>query len=83
MTTARSQTGRMTDDRNKPMQASQWYVSVEERTVGPVPTDLIIRGLAEGKVPPDAMVCPVGATEWDWVASVEGSTTKSQTAMTL
>ncbi len=61
----------MTRDRDNPMHPDVWYVSVENRTVGPVTTELIMRGLESGKVPHDAMVCPVGATDWSWVSTVE------------
>ena len=60
----------MTDERNQQVHGIEWYVSVEDRTVGPVTTDLLIRGLTEGRVPPDAMVCPVGGSEWSWVSEV-------------
>jgi len=53
------------------MHPDVWYVSVENRTVGPVTTELIIRGLESGKVPHDAMVCPVGASDWSWLSTVE------------
>jgi hypothetical protein len=53
------------------IQPDQWYVAVEDRTVGPVTTELLIRGLENGRVPPEAMVCAVGTSKWDWVATVE------------
>jgi hypothetical protein len=53
------------------MHPNQWYVAVKDRTVGPVTTELLIRGLENGKVPPNAMVCPVGAAKWDSVATVQ------------
>jgi hypothetical protein len=55
----------------KPVTPNQWYVAVDNRTVGPVTTELIIRGLENGKVPPDAMVCAVGSQSWAWVSAVE------------
>jgi hypothetical protein len=61
----------MTRDRDNPMHPDMWYVAVENRTVGPVTTELILRGLESGKVPHDAMVCPVGANDWSWVSTVE------------
>jgi hypothetical protein len=61
----------MPDPGGKPVHPNQWYVAVENRTVGPVTTELILRGLANGKVPPDAMVCPVGSQSWAWVSTVE------------
>ena len=42
------------------MQATQWYVAVDDRTVGPVTTDLLLAGLEHGRVPRTARVCPVG-----------------------
>jgi len=53
------------------MQDAQWYVAVDQQTVGPVSTDQLMRGLASGKVPVDAFVCPVGAQAWQPVSSVE------------
>lgn len=61
----------MTHNGKKQMQPNRWYVSVENRTVGPVTTELLIRGLENGKVPPDALVCPEGASNWEWVSTVE------------
>jgi hypothetical protein len=46
------------------MQATQWYVAVEDRTVGPVTTDLLLAGLAHGRVPSSARICPVGGDQW-------------------
>lgn len=46
------------------MDSTQWYVAVDGNTVGPVSTELLMRGLSGGKVPVDALVCAVGDAEW-------------------
>lgn len=35
--------------------------------IGPVSTELLLRGIGAGAVPRDALVCEVGGTEWRWV----------------
>ena len=52
------------------MESTQWYVAVSGRTVGPVSTELLCRGLQNGKVPRDALVCVVGDAEWQAVSAV-------------
>jgi len=52
------------------MESTQWYVAVRGRTVGPVSTELLCRGLQNGKVPRDALVCALGDAEWQAVATV-------------
>jgi hypothetical protein len=52
------------------MRATQWYVAVEDRTVGPVTTELLLAGLTHGRVPTSARVCPVGGDQWLDVAHV-------------
>ncbi len=52
------------------MESTQWYVAVRGRTVGPVSTELLCRGLQNGKVPRDALVCALGDAEWQAVAAV-------------
>jgi len=47
-----------------------WYVAVDDTTVGPAPTDLVIRGIEHRKIPPEALVCPVGTGTWRPLASV-------------
>lgn len=42
----------------------QWYVSVAGNAVGPVSTDLVLRGIKHNKIAAEAFVCVVGATEW-------------------
>lgn len=41
-----------------------WFVAVGDRVVGPVDTDCLRRGIAAGKVPRDAQVCPAGDRTW-------------------
>ncbi|HVY49272.1 MAG TPA: hypothetical protein VHB21_25450 [Minicystis sp.] len=43
---------------------NQWYVSVGDTTVGPVSTDLVVRGIEHRKIPVEALVCAVGGTTW-------------------
>jgi hypothetical protein len=51
--------------------AQPWYVAVGETTAGPASTDLVIKGIEHRKVPPEAMVCAVGAARWVPLSSVE------------
>jgi hypothetical protein len=53
------------------MLSNDWYVAVEDRTVGPVSTEMLIRGIERGKVPVEAFVCPVGDSEWRTLEDVE------------
>jgi len=46
------------------MDSTQWYVSVDGKAVGPVTTELLIRGIEQGRVPVDALVCAAGEAEW-------------------
>lgn len=43
---------------------NSWYVSVGDATVGPVATDLVVRGIEHRKIPVDALVCVVGGSTW-------------------
>ncbi len=47
-----------------------WYVAVEDTTVGPAATELVIRGIEHRKIPPEALVCPVGTGTWRPLAAV-------------
>src|SRR5436190_19763157 len=50
---------------------SDWYVCVVGgEPVGPVSTELLVRGIESGKVPHDALVCQMGETEWHELFSV-------------
>jgi hypothetical protein len=51
--------------------SNPWYVAVEETTVGPAPTELVIRGIEHRKIPPEALVCQVGTARWTPLAGVE------------
>ena len=45
---------------------NRWWVTQRGREpIGPVETDLVVRGIAAGKVPGDALVCPVGGNRWE------------------
>ncbi len=48
----------------------QWYVTIEGNAVGPVSTDLVIRGIKHKKIATNAYVCVVGASEWQLLADV-------------
>lgn len=50
---------------------NQWYVTIEGNAVGPVSTDLVVRGIKHKKIATNAHVCVVGATEWQLLADVE------------
>ena len=50
---------------------NQWLVYQAEGThVGPVTTELLVRGLAAGRVPKDAHVALAGSTQWQPVMAV-------------
>jgi hypothetical protein len=48
-----------------------WYVAVEHKTVGPVSTELVIKGIEHRKIPFEAVICAVGGTTWMSLASVD------------
>lgn len=48
-----------------------WYVAVDDVTAGPAPTNLVVRGIEHRKIPPEALVCEVGAARWKPLAEVE------------
>jgi hypothetical protein len=45
-------------------QSGSWYVSNGETVVGPVPTELLIRGIASARIPGDCMVMQERWTAW-------------------
>ena len=48
-----------------------WLVyQAEGEHVGPVTTELLVRGLATGRVPRDARVAPAGTTRWQPVMTI-------------
>lgn len=47
-----------------------WVTKGDRRPVGPVSTELLLRGIGARKVPKDAMVCEVGGSSWRWIAEV-------------
>jgi len=56
---------------NQPVAAAQYYVfSADNNHVGPVTADLIARGVAAGKVQNDALVAPVGSSQWVSLTSI-------------
>jgi hypothetical protein len=52
-------------------QGKQWYLAVGERSIGPLTTDLVVRGIRSGKVPTTAWACQVGATQWSAISSFD------------
>ena len=49
---------------------NQWYVTIEGNAVGPVSTDLVVRGIKHKKIATNAYVCVVGASEWQSLVDV-------------
>ena len=49
---------------------NQWYVTIDGNAVGPVSTDLVVRGIKHKKIATNAYVCVVGASEWQLLADV-------------
>ena len=49
----------------------QWWLLGRDRVpVGPVTTELVLKGIQAGRVPSDALACEVGASAWRSVRSV-------------
>ena len=49
-----------------------WWVTQAGRVpVGPVSTDLVLRGIEANRVPNDALVCEIGGTAWKVIGEVE------------
>jgi len=48
----------------------QWYVTIAGNAVGPVSTDLVLRGIKHKKIATEAYVCVVGASEWQALTDV-------------
>ncbi len=51
-------------------QQNQWYVTIEGNAVGPVSTDLVVRGIKHKKIATNAFVCIVGASEWQSLTDI-------------
>lgn len=47
-----------------------WVTAPDRKPLGPVTTELLVRGIGSGKVPQDALVCEVGGTSWRSLADV-------------
>lgn len=43
---------------------SWWVTDAGRPPIGPVSTELLLRGIAAGKVPREALVCAVGQKQW-------------------
>jgi hypothetical protein len=41
-----------------------WLTRGDRKPIGPVSTELILKGIGAGMIPKDALVCEVGGTEW-------------------
>jgi hypothetical protein len=49
----------------------QWWITRGNLApIGPVSTDLILEGIAAGKIPFDSFVCVVGDSSWMWIGNV-------------
>jgi hypothetical protein len=48
-------------------QVEWWVTKADHVPVGPVSTELLLRGIGAGKVPKDALVCEVGGDRWRWI----------------
>ena len=44
-----------------------WVTKGSQVPVGPVSTELLLRGISAGAVPKDALVCEVGGSQWTWI----------------
>lgn len=53
------------------IEEKQWYLAVGERSLGPLSTELVARGISSGKVPASAWICQVGDTTWSHLSSVD------------
>lgn len=52
------------------VQEKHWYLAVGDRSIGPLTTGLVARGIESGKVPLTAWICPVGANSWSALSSL-------------
>jgi len=43
---------------------ADWYVALGNKSVGPIPTETVIRGIESRKVPLEAKVCRAGDSHW-------------------
>jgi hypothetical protein len=49
----------------------EWWVTKGNQVpVGPVTTELLLRGISAGAVPRDAMICEVGGSQWRWIGEM-------------
>lgn len=53
------------------VEEKQWYLAVGDRSLGPLSTDLVSRGIRSGKVPTSAWVCQVGDSSWSAISSFD------------
>src|SRR5262245_59656252 len=52
----------------------EWWVTKGSQVpVGPVTTELLLRGISAGAVPKDALVCEVGGSKWTWIGEMAPS----------
>jgi hypothetical protein len=50
-------------------QEKHWYLAVGDRSIGPLTTELVTRGIESGRVPLTAWICQVGASSWSALSS--------------
>lgn len=48
--------------------AERYIATVGTDPIGPVPAEVVVRGLQTGRIPPEALACPVGGTNWTPIA---------------
>jgi hypothetical protein len=51
------------------LQEKHWYLAVGDRSIGPLTTELVAKGIQSGKVPLTAWICQVGASSWSALSS--------------
>lgn len=47
-----------------------WVTKGDRKPIGPVSTELLLEGIAAGKIPRDALVCEVGGTTWRCIGEI-------------
>jgi len=60
----------LTSDFSNPPSAPEWLVSNGKVTVGPVATDLLLRGVMHGRVPSTSWVRQTGWRSWREVGKI-------------
>lgn len=52
------------------VESKHWYLAVGDRSIGPLTTELVAKGIESGKVPLTAWICQVGASAWSALSSL-------------